>query len=196
MREACFGAVRASESESEDPVAPSALACEAEQADRSRISLATPARRLSVCPDTVAERSPLSFAHGHLMNQTFEKIGAPAAGANPAGGLQPVSGGRCVEGIVPSCWEVDSNTLNQTEPTPSRPLSAVPRLGSNPHTQRAHMRPLCVDGRGGCQLGTIRASPARPDNHGKGGKHSPASRAGHQGRHRHESPITGIMCGF
>ncbi len=43
------------------------------------------------------------------------------------------------------------------------------------YSQPAHIRPPCAGERGGYQLGNIRASPTRPDNHREEGAHTASS---------------------
>ena len=94
MREACFGPFRASESESADPVASSTLACETEQADRSRISPATPARRL---------RGALEAEPSDLFAYTKPRpCSSPAQDPPQRGGIPPYARASSVGRVPPS----------------------------------------------------------------------------------------------
>ncbi len=54
------------------------------------------------------------------------------------------------------------------------------------YTEPAHIRPPCAGERGGYQLGYIRASPTRPDNHREAGQ-----TRHHQTGYDCQPPITG-----
>ncbi len=70
-----------------------------------------------------------------------------------------VSGGFSVEGK----FRPFGRRINQSQRDPN-------------YTQPAHIRPPCAGERGGYQLGSIRASPTRPDNHRETGHTALANR--------------------